>query len=191
MEETVGKKIKELRTGQNLTLRELAERSDLSISYISLVERGLSSISLTSLQSIASALGVGSNEFFPPAQAPASNGRLVRGYDQRAFRLKDSHYVYHSLACHDPSQEWEMEPVLITLLPGQDWAGVLPYSHDGEEFGYVLEGTPTLLVENNRYDLNPGDNLHLPSTVPHNLANFTNKLAKLLYINTSPIVAFK
>lgn len=191
MEEALGKKIKQLRTGQGLTLRELAQRAKLSTGYISLVERGLTSISLTSLQSIAAALGVASSEFFSTAAAPAGPERLVRSYDMRAFRQKDSHYVYHSLGCSNTEEDWEMEPVLITLLPGQTWGSVLPYSHEGEEFGYVLEGTPTLLMENSSYDLSPGDSLHIPSTLPHNLANYTSKLAKLLYVNTSKIAAFE
>jgi len=185
MELELGKKIKKLRTEQKLTLKELGLRANLSVGYISLVERGLTSISLTSLQNIAAALGVSSNDFF---QAPTGMAeRVVRGYDLRVFRLDNSHYVYHSLSGSVPKEERQMEPVLVTLLPGQRMESVLPYSHDGEEFGYVLEGTLTFLVENKSCDLNPGDSLHIPSTVPHNWANFTNKLVKLLYVSTAKV----
>ena len=187
MEEELGKRIKQLRKEKGLILRELAERSKLSIGYISLVERGLTSISLTSLKNIAVALEVSYNDFFMMNPPLPAQDRVVRGYDLRVFQLNNSNNIYHSLRGNIPAGEQRMEPILVTLLPGQEEKNVLPYSHDGEEFGYVLEGVLTFLFENKRRELNPGDSLHIPSQTPHNWANFTNKLVRLLYINTTKV----
>jgi len=185
MDLELGQRIKKLRKEKGLILRELAEKSNLSIGYISLVERGLTSISLTSLKNIAAALDANSNEFFQ-SSLPVQE-RVVRGYNLGSFKLLGSKNVYQSLTGDIPRDEQKIEPVLVTILPGQQEENVLPYSHEGEEFGYVLEGVMTFIIENRRYDLNPGDSLHIPSQTPHNWANFTNKLVRLLYVNTTKV----
>jgi transcriptional regulator with XRE-family HTH domain len=185
MDLELGQRIKRLRKEKRLNLRDLAEMSSLSIGYLSLVERGLTSISLNSLKKVATALGVGSSVFLEPT--PQVQEKVVRGYNLGSFKLHESRVVYQSLTGDVPRDEQNMEPLLVTLLPGQQEENVLPYSHEGEEFGYVLEGVLTFIVENHRYDLNPGDSLHVPSQIPHNWANLTNSLVRLLYVNTTKV----
>ncbi|MCL1975398.1 MAG: XRE family transcriptional regulator [Firmicutes bacterium] len=185
MEKELGRQIKQLRLEQGLTMKELGKRANLSTGYISLLERGLSSISLTSLQKITEALGANRNYFFQMPPSPAR--KVVRGYDLTVFKLKGSHYIYHSLIGDVPEKERQMEPTLVTLLPGMERNDILPFAHEGEEFGFVLEGVLTFIIEDKNYDLNPGDSLHIPSTLPHNWANLTNKLVKLLYVNTAKV----
>ena len=71
-----------------------------------------------------------------------------------------------------------------TLLPGQERKDVVVYSHEGEEFAYVLEGILTFLVEDRAYELHPGDSLHIKSETPHNWANLTSRLVKLILVNS-------
>jgi quercetin dioxygenase-like cupin family protein len=77
--------------------------------------------------------------------------------------------------------------MLISILPTQSREAVTPYSHKGEEFVYVLEGILTVFVGNEEYQLNPGDSIHMSSAIPHEWANFTNKLVKVLCVSSPPI----
>ncbi len=181
MDEALGAKIKKLRLEHQLTLKELGEKAGLSVSYISMAERGRCSISLTSLQKIATAMGVNSRAFFDVPRP--GHHEVTRSYEQNGFRLDGSYTIYRSLAGNIPKEERELIPVHVTLLPGQERKDVVVYSHEGEEFGYVLEGIMTFFVEDRVYELHPGDSLHIKSETPHNWANLTSQLVKLIYVN--------
>jgi len=179
----IGQKIKDIRTAKGLTLKDVSEKSNLSISFLSLVERGLTSIAITSLQKIADVLEENLTVFFDiPQKHPR---RVIRSYDQEIVRIDHSKYIYYSLSGNIPDKV--MEPWIVHLLPGQDRKEVIPYAHDGEEFGYVLEGILTFFIDNKEHELYPGDSLHIPSTTLHNWANFTNRVVKLLYVSTPKI----
>jgi len=178
----IGKKIKELRLAKGLTLKDLSEKSDLSIGYISQVERGIASIAVTSLEKIAQVLGVDLSYFFTlPKKHEAS---VLRSYEHQVFSVEESRY-YFRLA--NDIEGTILEPMLISLLPNQTMDEITTYSHKGEEFVYVLEGVLTVYVDNEKYQLNPGDSLHMLSTVPHEWANYTNKLVKVLCVSTPSI----
>jgi len=179
----IGQKIKDIRTAKGLTLKEVSEKSNLSISFLSLVERGLTSVAITSLQKIADVLGENLSTFFAtPEKYPR---RVIRSYEQKIVNMDHSKYIYYSLSGNMPDKV--MEPWIVHLLPGQERKEVIPYAHNGEEFGYVLEGILTFFIDNKEYELYPGDSLHIPSTILHNWANFTNMVVKLLYVSTPKI----
>ena len=71
-------------------------------------------------------------------------------------------------------------PRLIELLPINCEEDISPYAHEGEEFVYVLEGTLTLFLNNEQFELFPGDSAHYSSNIVHNWANYTNKLVRLI-----------
>jgi uncharacterized cupin superfamily protein len=109
----------------------------------------------------------------------------VRSYDHDAFRIENSKYVYFSLA--GDMEDKRIDPMLVVLLPGESREEVAPFCHEGEEFVYVLEGILTFFMEDKEYELYPGDSFHIQSSTPHNWANFTNRLTKILYIVTPKI----
>lgn len=180
--EEIGAQIRRFRQARGLTLQEMAERSGLSRSFLSEAERGMSSMTLTSLQRIAEALGMTLAEFFQPPSAEQVGPRIVRVAERTEFRLETTeHTIYSSLAGSFPDKL--LEPVLVTLLPNQRHR-VQAYSHPGEEFGMVLEGTMTLWVGDQEYDLGPGDSIHMPSTIPHNWENRTDQPVRAIWVVT-------
>jgi transcriptional regulator with XRE-family HTH domain len=185
MNEKLGKKIKEIRTSKGLKLKDLSEKTNLSIGFLSLIERGLTSAGLASLQSIADALEV-DIAYFLNAWGKNRKKRILRSYEHEAFRIDDSKFVYFSLAGDFENQI--LDPVLVLLLPGESREKVLPFQHQGEEFTYVLEGILTFLIEDKEYEMNPGDSIHIPSTVPHNWVNLTSKLVRALYVVSPKIL---
>ncbi|MGE5483422.1 MAG: cupin domain-containing protein [Ignavibacteriales bacterium] len=184
--EEIGKRIRELRQDKRLTLEELSSRTDLSKSYISEAERGIASLSITALQKIAQALEVPLSHFFlfpPPAPEPHMAG-ITRAGKRSEFRMEaNEDRTFVRLAANFPG--CVLEPILTTIYP--DHSRVEPYSHPGEEFVYVLEGTLTVLVREEEFELGPGDTIHMPSVIPHNWENRTGKPVRIIAVSTPKI----
>src|SRR5215216_1328463 len=74
----IGDRIRELRASRNLTLRELAERSDLTLNAIGRIERGEREPNVSTLVKLSTGLGVEPGELFPKDKAPSGSGRVGR-----------------------------------------------------------------------------------------------------------------
>ncbi|MDI6895314.1 MAG: cupin domain-containing protein [Bacillota bacterium] len=180
----IGQRIRELRQERRLTLEDLSSKTGLSKSYISEAERGIASLTITSLQKIAEALGVQLSYFFTPPSLAANGVRITRAGERSEFRMETSEdRIFSSLAAGFPGRV--LEPLLTTLLPAHSRAE--PYSHPGEEFALVLEGSLTVLVEDKEFELGPGDSIHLCSTIPHNWENRTDKPVRIIAVSTPKI----
>ncbi|MFP3387257.1 helix-turn-helix domain-containing protein [Brevibacillus sp. SIMBA_040] len=177
MESKIGKLIKALRTGRKKTLKQIAEKTDLSISFLSQVERGKSSITLESLKKISEALEVSPSYFFSENSVHVISS--VRRGSLEQTKKNDFSFVFEDLSGNlaNPS----MEPILVTLQPHED-KGV-PFIHKGQEFVYVLEGVLTLLLGHEEYELRPGDSIHMESSTPHNWLNRTGEPVRFLCVN--------
>ena len=134
----IGNKIRELRTRKGLTLEELASRSELTKGFLSQLERDLTSPSIDSLSDILEALGTNLAEFFQEDKN-----------DQFIFHA-DDFFVDEREDCTvnwivPNTQKNQMEPILLELPEGGESFTVEP--HDGEEFGYVVEGSVVLVCD--------------------------------------------
>jgi transcriptional regulator with XRE-family HTH domain len=182
MQKEIGQKINSLRVAKGYTLKDLSEKSNLSIGFLSQAENGLTSLAITSLKKIAEALDKDLNYFFDP---PRSNrNMIIRSYEQEVFRIADSRFIHYNLASDIPDRRFV--PMVVSILPNKSAEEVIPFTHEGEEFIYVLEGVCTIYINDSKYELYPGDSAHIPSTLPHNWANFTNKMVKILSVHSPP-----
>jgi transcriptional regulator with XRE-family HTH domain len=185
LENHIGKKIKDLRISMDWSLKDLAEKIDLSPAYLSLLERGLTSINVTTLQSIASAFSMNVNDFF---QQPRRTFRCItRSYEREVCYVDGSGYICFSLAGEMDEAESVLEPVVALIPPEKSRDRAQEVSHEGEEFVMVQEGIVTVIIEGKEYVLNPGDSYHIMSKVPHYVGNFTNRMAQLLLVITPKI----
>jgi transcriptional regulator with XRE-family HTH domain len=180
MTKDIGQKIKELRVSRKLTLKNLSEMTNLSTGFLSQLERGLTAIATDSLVNIAAALEVEPAYFF--VRPEAAGKHVLRSYEKEVMRIENSRFIHYRLSGSPTGKT--MLPRLVELLPINSDEAITPYSHDGEEFIYVLEGTLTLFVNHERFELYPGDSAHYSSRIVHNWANYTNKLVRLLAVNT-------
>lgn len=177
----IGNKIKDLRTNKKMTLKELSESTNLSTGFLSQLERGLTSIATDSLSNIAKVLDVDISYFFNKSK---NNKKLIlRSYEKEVFQIENSKFIHYHLTTD--SSDKEMFARLIEILPSNTTESLNQYKHEGEEFVYVLEGTLTLFIDNDQYDLYPGDSAHYKSNTVHNWANYTNKMVKIL-VNSVP-----
>jgi transcriptional regulator with XRE-family HTH domain len=183
----VGSTIRALRRERGLSLRDLSRMSGLSTGFLSMVERGHSSLALTSLNNVAKALNVDLVELFPPGRKVRKAHPLPhvsRAEEDGQVSIASSQRVYKVLSPRAP--DLVLEPLLVTVQPGSDMQE--PYAHDGEEFAYVLDGEIMFIVEGVEYRLGPGDSIHLLSTVPHAIHNDTGKPVRILWVLTPRFV---
>ncbi len=176
-----GRPLRRIREQRGLSLREASERSGLSISFLSALERGVSGASVATLQRLTAAYGTTLHELFG-APADDASPRLVRAGERRALRLGNADVRIEELA----RGSRQLEPQLFVLSPGATSDGA--YAHEGEEFLYLLSGAVTVWVgDDERYVLDrEGDALSFPSTLPHRWRNDASGESRLLWINTPP-----
>lgn len=178
-----GGNIRKLRKERGLTLENLGEMTDLSISYLSMVERDLCPVSLTAISNIAKALEVGQEAIFAPVGKKTKG--LVRSYQHVSTKLEDDRRVYDHLV----DQEFSPRPfdaLRVTILPTESVTQTVPFTHSGEEFVYVFEGVLTLMLDKQSYSLSEGESAHYHSSIPHKWLNLTDKRVVILVINCDP-----
>jgi quercetin dioxygenase-like cupin family protein/lambda repressor-like predicted transcriptional regulator len=179
----VGKAIRTLRKEKGLSLRELSRRAGLSTSFLSMVERGRSSLALTSLNNVAKALDTDLADLFVSERKVRVSHPLPhvsRAEEDGRLSIASSQRVYRVLSPRAPGLVFE--PLLVTVRPDSDLEE--PYSHEGEEFAYVIEGELVFTVDGEDHRLGPGDSIHLLSTVPHAIRNDADEPAKVLWVLT-------
>ena len=184
MHKDIGEKINLLRNSKKMTLKELSEKVNLSTSFLSQAERGLTSITINTLKKIAGALEVDMNFFFCP---PKSNPPLIRrSYFNEIFRIDESKFIYYNLGSELIDKK--LDPMIVTILPGEKGEKVILSEHPGEEFLYVLEGIFTIIIDNKEHEMFSGDSIHFSSSVPHDWLNHSSKLVKILIVSSPSLI---
>ncbi|UFJ42396.1 XRE family transcriptional regulator [Brevibacillus humidisoli] len=178
--EEIFKKVKDLRKQNNLTLKDVSEKTGLSVSFLSQVERGTTSLTITSLKKIADAFEVPITCFF---ENESNQNFVVKVEHQKPFRIEGSTAEYTRLGGAFNGRS--LEPLLVTLEPNMVQDNV--FSHPGEEFYYVLEGAVIFNVDGQEYLVKAGDSIHYPSNLPHYWSNPLNQPSKVLCVVT-PVI---
>lgn len=176
---TTGEQIKQHRKRMQLTLMELSAKTGLSAGYLSQIERNQATLTLVSLKKIAAALNMSPTVFTTTERQVT--GCVIRQDEQRPFRMDGNNTLYYDLS-NTSDGSLSMGPLIEVLMPGDTREMVQLHDHEGEEFGYVLEGVLTLYLDDKEYVLYPGDSFHFHSRIPHDLANYTNHLVRVLYV---------
>jgi transcriptional regulator with XRE-family HTH domain len=156
-QEVLGQFIRKLRTKAGISLRQLAANTDFSPSFVSQVEHGQVSPSISSMEKIAAAVGVSLGEFFAAA-ANGDGGRIVRATDRQGLVSEWSNAELEALT--DSGSSLRLEAVLITLKPGGR-TGKHPRAQSFEEFAFILQGQPTLSLGPEEHRLRLGDSVAL------------------------------
>lgn len=181
MDDLIGVKIKSLRKERKLTLKQIADHTNLSISFLSQVERSKSSITLESLKKISEALGVNPSYFF--SESDRKEETTIMRNVVSITNTMENQFFYKDLSGNIENPLFN--PILVLLNPGAKRED--SYSHSGQEFLYVLEGKLTILIDKEEHELNPFDCIYLDSTTPHNWINKTDSIVKFLCISSIPV----
>jgi transcriptional regulator with XRE-family HTH domain len=161
----VGARLRELRVEQGLSIRALAERSQLNVNTLSLIENNKTSPSVSTLQQIAAALAVPITAFF---ETNAPKNSIAHMVAHNRPRIAFAHGTLEDLGAGLTHRA--VEPFVVTLEPHAD-SGDNPIVHTGFEFVFCLQGRITYLIEDRSYVLEPGDSLLFESYLPHRWQN--------------------
>ena len=173
----IGAKIKQMRNQKSLTQEELADRCELTKGFISQLENNLNSPSIATLTDILSALGSNLSEFF--REEPEE--KVV--FSKEEFIEKDADGVLLNWLIPN-AQKNMMEPILVELDENCSTAEDIP--HEGEEFGYVLEGKVAVVLGNKQHLCKKGEAFYYAAEKPHFIRNKGKSKAKFLWISTPP-----
>jgi transcriptional regulator with XRE-family HTH domain len=176
----LGTRLRQLRRARGLSLADVAEGTGISASFLSMVEKGQSDITVSRLMRLVGWFGVSVADL---VQEPdASPVQVVRAGHRRAVRLADERIAIQMLT---PDGGHRMLPVINVYAAGGGMADTA--RHEGEEFVLVLEGAVELRVgDGEPILLEAGDSAYYRADVPHSFRNAGAGEARFLGVTTPP-----
>lgn len=172
----VGIRLRQLREGHKVSMRALAQMSGLSANALSMIERGKTSPSVSTLYRLADALGVPVTDFFSPE---SSRKKVVFLKGEERPRLPFMRGLWEGLGGEQFSGR--MMPFMLTLENGAS-SGPSSVVHTGHEFVYCLRGQLEYQVENQVYSLEAGDSLLFSAQLKHRWRNPGGMVSNVLII---------
>ncbi len=180
-EPEVGQTIRRLREERHLSLKELAARAGLTQSFLSQVERNLTSPSVASLRKVAQAFGIPLAALFQGPVTPED--RVVRRNERRQLVHPKHQWRDYLLT---PNLTGKLQ-VILSVIEAGGGSGDEAYAHDSdEECVVVLRGQLEFWVGADRYELREGDSLVFESRIPHRNVNPGPGQTEVLWITTPP-----
>lgn len=172
----IGAHLRQLRARRSLSLAEVARSVGISVGFLSALERSQMSGSVGTLRKLARFYKTNILDFFDASEA---SRRQVRPADRKV--LEAGNGVRMELLAWGNTV---MEPHLFRIAP--DAGSGDPYTHEGEEFIYVLRGELEITLNGEEYRLRPGDSFYFESATPHRWKNPGRRETWVLWVNTPP-----
>lgn len=176
----VGDRIRRKRVEQGLSVRALARLVDVAPSYISQIERGLTTPSIPKLRQISEVLQVPVFWLFIEDQEPRA---IVRREHRRRLAPAGSDHHYELLTSHLGGK---LQVMTVRLEPHASTQPE-PKGHTGEEVAFVLSGTVRLELGGSTYELDTGDSAHYEGSIEHRYTNIGDEPAVVLFAMTPPV----
>lgn len=175
----IGEKIKRLRIKNGLTQEELADRCELSKGFISQVERDITSPSIATLVDILESLGTNLQEFFNETY-----DEKIVFTDDDVFESENEDLNYILKWIIPNAQKNIMEPILMEV--GAYGKTKEDFPHEGEEFGYVINGSIFLHIGKAKYKVKKGESFYYKANLNHYIENAGKTTAKVIWVSTPP-----
>lgn len=159
----VGNRIKDIRKKKSLTITELAKYTDLSVGYLSNIERNQTSPTLRNLSTICSALNISLRDII----TEDADERVVIHKEEGVVReYPEYHMTIRFIDFGDDNGEYQ----IATMKPGKTQK-VAEGMHPYQEIGMVLQGELSIEVDGTKYVLKQGDSIRIK---PHNFHTMQN-----------------
>ncbi len=186
-EKAILKKIKQIRQNNNITLKELTEKTGLTEGYLSRIENGKKVPPIPTLDRIAQGLNIDiSFLFLKESESESKNPSIVvirqDDYRERAPSLEPQlgeefkRYQYEPLAQDKLGKN--MQPYVVVLSFDVNER----LQHDGEEFHCVLGGALEFLYGSEKYILRKGDCVYFDGHIPHSGRSIGDEQAEVLVV---------
>ena len=172
----IGKRLREVRTERDLSIRDLARISGLNVNTLSMIENGKNSPSLETLQRLSLALEMHIAAFFEDS---TPRNKIVHYQASQRPSVAFVHGMLEDLGAG--LSRCGAETYIVTLNPLSN-SGDHPVVHTGHETVYCLEGELTYTIEEQSFKLQPGDSLCFEAHLPHRWENMGRKPARALLV---------
>jgi transcriptional regulator with XRE-family HTH domain len=199
----LGQKIRKERLKSRLTLEQFSQRTGLSKSFLSQVERGLAEPSITSLKKISKQLGFSVVNLFQDENHPDPNWdynnsgqkyndkrplyvnspQVVRSDKRKRLALPGSSVVYDLLT---PDMQRHLEVMYMRVSKGESSGSEPMLDPPGEKIGVVLKGSLEVTVGNQVFRLGEGDSIYYPTDMPHSWRALEGDSIEVIWIMTPP-----
>lgn len=172
----VANRLRELREGRGISMRQLATQSGLSANALSMIERGKTSPSVSTLYKLSDALGVSITAFFG---AESEKKQIVFLKSDERTRMSFTRGVFEALGGENFAGR--VEPFMLTMESGAS-CGPHDIVHSGHEFVFCLRGQMDYYVEKDLFHLEAGDSLLFASKLRHRWRNPSGNVTTALII---------
>ena len=182
----LGDQIRSIRKSQEITLKELAEKTSLSIGYISQIERNLTDPSLSTLRKISGALGVPTYLFL----GDEPHGSLTLRKEEMIQLSQPNSNVRYWIMSPMPTGEFVPQSLVAQFeLAPRSVDGELPVIHPSEEIVLLERGAVDVIIDGKPVHLEAGDTTLIRPNLPHILSNPTDEVV-MGYSILTPAVWF-
>jgi transcriptional regulator with XRE-family HTH domain len=166
-----GSKIREIRQNKNLTLNEIAEKTQLTASYLSQIERDIIEPSISSLRKISVALEVPIYTFLTSEN---KQHVLIKANERRKLVLPNSEIQYEFISpmAFEAGKigNARMEVIYFKIDP-KGWSSEDFIIHPADECIFVVEGTIEVYLDKEKFTLEKGDSIYITENIPHRMFN--------------------
>lgn len=181
-ENTFYSRIKKFRKAKKMTIKELAEKANITSSMLSQIERGLANPSINTMKLIANALEVPLFKFFMEEEGDIRS-QVVTPENRKRIYLPDSNGVIYELLT--PDLAGTIEFCQLTLEPYMSTSDN-PMGHEGEEVAIVISGTAELILDDSKIIMEAGDSIRIPPHTNHKWYNPEDEPLVLIFAITPP-----
>lgn len=201
--DNIGPLVRRHRRHYRITLKEMAEKTGLSISFLSEIERGVAKPSMASLRKVAQALGISLLSFSDIEDIPEASHRqllypreenresgyvtkvnVVRSGQRKKLGYPDRPGFYELLT---PDLNRRLEVLFVKIEPGFETGPEPIIDPPGEKFIYVLKGLYQMIINGETYVLNAGDSIYYPANSPLFFKNIGDEPVELVFVLTPPV----
>jgi transcriptional regulator with XRE-family HTH domain len=182
----IGKKLKNARLKNEMTIETLAHKSRVSSNMISRIERGLTTPSVEILMKLAEVFGMSISYFVEEAEKGSTVVFTKAGEGEPIFFFQDKHHIISlTQGLRDPGFTVFYDTVQSGCSSGEE-----DMVHTGEEFALVVEGQMEFIIEGENYFLDKGDSISFKANLPHRWINPAAEEATVLWVvSPAPVIA--
>jgi transcriptional regulator with XRE-family HTH domain len=180
---SIGAVIRKARKQKHQTLQHVADASDLSVSYLSQIERNLLSPSVGTLKRIADALHIpaGKLMFASDSRSTRSTVAVLRKGGRKRVAFPQSSITYELL-----TPDLRRRASLLWLVAESGAESGATMTHEGEDVVVVLKGRLSVEVAGAWHDLDQGDSIYFNSELPHRWCNRNRRVAEAIWVSSPP-----
>lgn len=176
---SISERIRELREIFDLSVEDMAKETGVDTDKYAEYETSGENIPISVLYHISQRFGVDLSEILTGEPARISTLQVCRRGSGKTIDRYPG-YMFESLAPRFTHKV--MEPLLVTLVPGQPEAAMV--THGGQEFNLVLEGVIAITYDGKEHVLGAGDAVYFDPARPHGQRALGDAKARFLTVIT-------